>query len=126
MVRDGLPVTTVERTIHDLGVAPTDLDHLATLVVDAARAYQESINFTINAKSYEIDLNSTNAAAFRAALQPYIDSAQHNTKQATTDSQAIREWAAKNNIQVNARGRIKQEIIDQYYNSLRKQAAGRN
>lgn len=31
-----------------------------------------------------------------------------------------------NNIQVNARGRIKQEIIDQYYNSLRKRAAGRN
>lgn len=86
----------------------------------------ESINFTINTNSYEIDLNDTNAAAFRAALQPYIDSAQHNTKQTTTDSQTIREWAAKNNIPVGPRGRIKQEIIDQYYTSLRKQAAGRN
>lgn len=37
VVMDSLPVTTVERTIHDLSVAPTDLDHLATLVVDAAR-----------------------------------------------------------------------------------------
>ncbi|MGO3257006.1 MAG: hypothetical protein ACTIKH_12760 [Glutamicibacter ardleyensis] len=37
VVMDGLPVTTVERTIHDLSVAPTDLDHLTTLVVDAAR-----------------------------------------------------------------------------------------
>ncbi|MFC9935847.1 histone-like nucleoid-structuring protein Lsr2 [Glutamicibacter sp. NPDC127525] len=51
----------------------------------------ESISFTINANSYEIDLNETNATAFRAAFQPYIDSAQHNTQQATTDSQAIRE-----------------------------------
>ncbi|ALG27790.1 hypothetical protein AOZ07_01430 [Glutamicibacter halophytocola] len=85
----------------------------------------ESINFTINTNSYEIDLNDANAAAFRAAFQPYVDSAQHNTKQTTTDSPAIREWAAQNNIQVNARGRIKQDIIDQYHNSLRKQAAGR-
>lgn len=37
VVMDSLPVTTVERTIHDLSVAPTDLDHLTTLVVDAAR-----------------------------------------------------------------------------------------
>lgn len=37
VVMDGLPVTTAERTIHDLSVAPTDLDHLTTLVVDAAR-----------------------------------------------------------------------------------------
>lgn len=43
---------------------------------------------SINTSSYETDLN---VAAFRAALQPYIDSAQHNTQQATTDSQAIRE-----------------------------------
>lgn len=34
---DGLPVTTVERTIYDLSVAATDLDHFTTLVVDAAR-----------------------------------------------------------------------------------------
>lgn len=33
---DGLPVTTVERTIYDLSAAATDLDHLTTLVVDAA------------------------------------------------------------------------------------------
>lgn len=42
VMMDGLPVTTVERTIHDLSVAATDLDHLTTLVVDAARLPETS------------------------------------------------------------------------------------
>lgn len=41
---DGLPVTTVERTIYDLSAAATDLDHLTTLVVDAARRPDISID----------------------------------------------------------------------------------
>lgn len=40
---DGLPITTVERTIYDLSLAFTDLDHLTTLVVDAARRPEASI-----------------------------------------------------------------------------------
>ena len=37
VIMDGLPVASVERTIRDLSTASTDLDHLATLVADAAR-----------------------------------------------------------------------------------------
>ena len=43
IVLEGLPVTTAERTIYDLSVAPTDLDHLTTLVVDAALKPRASV-----------------------------------------------------------------------------------
>lgn len=40
---DGLPVTTVKRTIYDLSNTSTDLDHLAALVGDAARRSDASV-----------------------------------------------------------------------------------
>ncbi len=43
-VLDGLPVTTVERTIHDLSTTTTDLDHLTALVVDAAHRPDVSVS----------------------------------------------------------------------------------
>ena len=33
----------------------------------------ETIHFALDGKSYEIDLNATNAATFREALKPYIE-----------------------------------------------------
>lgn len=46
---NGLPVTSVERTIQDLSVAATDLDHLTTLVTDAARRPGTNVTRIANA-----------------------------------------------------------------------------
>lgn len=48
---DGLPVTSVSRTVHDLAAAGTDLDHLAVVVKDALES-------------------GTRASALAAALDP--------------------------------------------------------
>jgi hypothetical protein len=34
----------------------------------------ETVHFSLDGKSYEIDLNSANAAKLRSALQPYVES----------------------------------------------------
>jgi len=36
----------------------------------------EQLRFTVNGADYELDLNVENAAAFRAALAPYIEAAR--------------------------------------------------
>jgi len=40
----------------------------------------ESINFALDGKSYEIDLNAKNAAALRKAFAPFIDKARATSR----------------------------------------------
>lgn len=46
--------------------------------------------------------------AAAAAVQARLASAKNS------DTQAIREWAQSQGIEVNARGRIKKEVVDAY------------
>ena len=81
----------------------------------------ESVAFSLDGKSYEIDLNEQHAAALRDAFAPFISSARragNGSKVATRqrilmraarsreDTAAIREWAHANGLVVSARGRI--------------------
>ncbi|HTJ37064.1 MAG TPA: Lsr2 family protein [Dactylosporangium sp.] len=95
----------------------------------------ESVTFGIDGVQYSIDLSKKNAEKLRAALKPYISAGtkvgRTPTVQARTASgrgrgttrgdrdqnRAIREWAQNAGFQVSDRGRIKQEIVDQFHAS---------
>jgi hypothetical protein len=88
----------------------------------------ETVKFALDGHSYEIDLSSKNASKLRNALSPYLENATRipaatgvrtgaGRGAAVLDrdqSQAIRAWAQRKGLDVALRGRIKQEIIDQY------------
>ena len=91
----------------------------------------ESLAFSLDGKSYEIDLSDKHAAALRDAFAPFISSARRagtGTSVATrqrmsmragrsrADTAAIREWASANGLVVSARGRISSIVLEAYEN----------
>ncbi len=86
---------------------------------------EETVSFALDGVSYEIDLNTKNAAALRDSLATYI---AHGRKQrsarATTtarrsskasgDTALIREWARSQGMTVSDRGRVSAEIRAAY------------
>jgi hypothetical protein len=92
---------------------------------------EESVRFSLDGVSYEIDLSKKNAGKLRTSLDPYLKAAQKlgrapSVRTATRSAgrgaapsnrdqnQAIREWAQSKGIEISGRGRIKQEIVDRY------------
>ena len=90
---------------------------------------QETVKFGLDGHSYEIDLSTKNANKLRAALAPYLEvgtrvsgrtaplrgGRARGTAGAERDqNKAIRSWALRRGLPVAPRGRIKQEIVDQY------------
>ena len=96
----------------------------------------ETVSFGLDGTTYEIDLNKRNAAALRKALKPYVKVARQGRAgggrrkaapgsttrkvQRDYDIVQLREWAGSNGVDVPARGRIPQAVVDQY-----KAAGGR-
>src|SRR5688572_10714014 len=92
----------------------------------------ESVSFSLDGTSYEIDLNKRNAAALRKVLDRYIKAARRSSTSARAprrkavpvgragkatrdyDIVALREWAGTNDIAVPSRGRIPQAIVEQF------------
>jgi hypothetical protein len=83
--------------------------------------------FAFEGTSYRIDLSDDHQAELRKALKPFIDKARRNgagasaargTGSSSRTSKeklaAIRSWAQENGIDLPARGRIKQEIVDRF------------
>ena len=96
----------------------------------------ETVRFSLDGTSFEIDLSKKNAAAFRKSFDRYIKAARRSSaggarrrKAAASTNRAkpkrefditqLREWAGANGVTVPARGRIPQAVVDQY-----KQAGG--
>jgi hypothetical protein len=99
-------------------------------------AHAETVEFSFDGTSYTIDLAKKNRAAFEKALKPWIDAAQktssgrgrgrraatapasrgrgRRSRPASVDLAAVRAWAADNDHEVAARGRIAQSVIDAY------------
>lgn len=83
----------------------------------------ESIEFAYRGTNYSIDLTRDNADKFDQALATYIAAATkisgrrarptHRTN-AKPDSAAVRAWAASNNIELAARGRIPASVLEQF------------
>jgi hypothetical protein len=97
----------------------------------------QKCTFSFQGGEYTIDLGKKNLAALEKALKPYIDAATKTTsgskrtpkksvakfagarRSARTtstgqDTQAIRDWAKTQGMEVSDRGRIPRAVLDQY------------
>ncbi|UYM04069.1 histone-like nucleoid-structuring protein Lsr2 [Solicola gregarius] len=88
----------------------------------------ESVRFALDGAEYELDLSAANAQGLRDAITPYIESGRRtggrrrsggHTRQVSTevDTRAVRAWANAKGIKVSSRGRVPQDVIDQYRNA---------
>lgn len=96
----------------------------------------ETVEFGLDGKSYEIDLSSENASRLRDALAEFVAAARRpggrrrsgggggtaaaagSTRRASVDreqNQAIRDWARKRGMKVSDRGRIPADVLDAYH-----------
>jgi hypothetical protein len=89
-----------------------------------------TFDFSLEGRSYQIDLSDENAAKLRDALAPFIDAARRSggrgraTRQTTAaekparasreETAAVRQWARENGHQVSERGRIPKSVIEAY------------
>jgi hypothetical protein len=94
------------------------------------RPAHETVSFSLDGVSYEIDLSSQNADALRRRLRPFIEQARHlrgggarrarragsGTRPTSNRERSaeIRAWAKRHGIQVNERGRISAQVVDAY------------
>lgn len=96
-------------------------------------AADETVEFGIDGKNYEIDLSGANAAKLRDALAEFVASARRSggrarrggggaaasgARRGSVDreqNQAIREWARAHKMKVSDRGRIPSEVLEAYH-----------
>ena len=81
----------------------------------------ETVSFSIDGKSYEIDLGRKNASRLRGALERYMAAARKTSSSTSRtrgsrdyDPKAVRRWAESNKVTIPARGRIPASVLDQY------------
>jgi hypothetical protein len=95
---------------------------------------EETVEFGLDGKSYEIDLSGANADKLRGVLSEYVAAArrpggQRRSRAASASpvspvrssavdreqNQAIRDWARKRGMKVSDRGRIPAELLQAYH-----------
>jgi hypothetical protein len=93
--------------------------------IDGGEA-DETVSFSLDGTSYEIDLSKKNAAKLRDGLEPFVAGARRarrtagkpargtRTAGSRERSAEIREWAKNQGIKVNERGRIPANVIEKY------------
>lgn len=88
----------------------------------------DTVQFALDGVQYEIDLTAANAAKLRDALQTYIEhgrrtsgqkatarsAARRSTKADPAQLAAIRSWARRAGYKVSDRGRISNEITEEF------------
>jgi Lsr2 len=87
---------------------------------------EETLSFSVDGVSYEIDLSSANAAKLRDSFAPYVGTARRvggrsspgrgRARRGSGDNRTaqIREWARANGHQVNERGRVAAGLVAAY------------
>jgi hypothetical protein len=112
------------------GRTPMARQTTVTLVddLDGSEA-EEQVEFSVDGRSYEIDLSTVNASRLREALAPFISAARRTggrrgpaaaPARATSDraqNQAIREWAIAQGMKVSERGRIPTNVLTAYHSA---------
>ena len=98
--------------------------------IDGSEA-DESVEFTLDGMSLEIDLSKANAAKLRDILAPYVAAGRRGDRKPARRQQRvesvpavpaaprestgpIREWAAAHGFTVSDRGRISAEVTEAY------------
>ncbi len=93
---------------------------------------EETVKFALDGIQFEIDLSDKNATKLRELLDPYVAAgtkvarggvvvggrAARGRGVATVDreqNKAIRDWARKSGKDISDRGRIPQEIVDEFH-----------
>jgi hypothetical protein len=98
--------------------------------IDGSQA-DETLKFGLDGMLYEIDLNAKRADKLRSSLASYITHArrigrgpvvtsgrgrgQAPARSDREQNQAIRDWAKSKGLDVNDRGRIPANIVEQYH-----------
>jgi Lsr2 len=90
----------------------------------------ETVRFGLDGTEYEIDLAGQNAEALRGALTRFVEAGRKTAGGVTkrppvvrhlppaADTKAVRAWASENGIEINSRGRIKDDVVQRYLASL--------
>ena len=85
-----------------------------------------TVKFALDKTEYDIDLSNENATEMRKGLSRYVDAARKATgggrqngpaakpAYAGYDPAAVRAWAAGQGLVVNARGRIKADVVKMF------------
>ncbi|KQR37064.1 MULTISPECIES: histone-like nucleoid-structuring protein Lsr2 [Microbacterium] len=87
----------------------------------------ETVHFSLNGASYEIDLNTAHAEELRKAFEPYISAGRRAGSSSAVRSAAprkrpgrnpevaaIRAWANDNGYTLSERGRIPAPVVEAY------------
>jgi nucleoid-associated protein Lsr2 len=90
----------------------------------------ETVRFGLDGQAYEIDLSSRNAKKLRTELALFVEHGSRVSNRVARSAgrarasagaadpdqnRAIREWAVSKGYEIAARGRIKQEIVDEFH-----------
>jgi len=93
--------------------------------IDGSKA-EQTVTFSLDGVSYEIDLSEDNAARLREELGTWVAKSRRVSGRRTRgtgasapakDSAKVREWARENGYEVSDRGRISAEIRTAYENA---------
>lgn len=85
----------------------------------------ETLRFSLDGSSYEIDLSRAHAEALRAALAPYMKAGRRvsasgasgrggKRSSGSPEAARIRSWAAANGYTVSERGRVPAPVVEAY------------
>ena len=103
------------------------VDDLDDTVMDNGNG--QTVRFSLDKQDYEIDLTNEHAEELREALARYVEVARKTgsdrpartrrtghsrSSKSDVSPTAVREWAKANGVEVSARGRVPQSVIDQF------------
>ncbi|GAA2128654.1 Lsr2 dimerization domain-containing protein [Streptomyces synnematoformans] len=82
----------------------------------------ETVNFGLDGKSYEIDLNASNARKLRSTLAPFLRAGRKRAASGRTFTRTdvapnpatVRAWAGSHGMEVPARGRIPKKVYEAF------------
>lgn len=87
----------------------------------------ETVSFSLDGVSYEIDLSAKNAGKLRDALAGYVGASRRvggraargraagrTSRTGSANTADVREWARKKGYEVSERGRIPANIVEAY------------
>ncbi|WP_062387758.1 histone-like nucleoid-structuring protein Lsr2 [Demequina iriomotensis] len=87
-------------------------------------AASETVSFSLDGASYEVDLNEANAQKLRDALAPWVAAGRRTVSRKPAgrarrtgtgpSAAAIRAWAKDNDVEVPERGRIPAKVREAY------------
>lgn len=98
--------------------------------IDGTEA-DEQVEFSVDGRTYEIDLSAANVTRLRELLAPFVSAGRRTSgrrgtsggaapSRPSTDreqNQAIREWAQQHGMKISERGRIPSNVLEAYHQS---------